>query len=628
MRWISALAGGLLLWITLGRGVAWAGACSGTRFEVRVEVEGGRVVPSRRLLRVRYGLMVRKRGGWPSCRSVAQPVPVKAWLAYARSRRGPWKRIAFGMGRDTTWTPPSPGLWWLRVSATDPRKTTHVRLTGVLVGRGPLRVPAARPAYQTAQLWDNGKPTDVVARRAPGGRRSLTVPRHAGWWLLSGAGGSAWLRVGPRGALRVTPATATLRIQIDPVTRFGWQMWLEHPGMPRIPATCRRECVLTRLPVGAAMLRVRPVSGGAAVPVAKVPVKTGGAGTRTLSAMHVLARKAQPATLTGALGGLPPVRGLPGPRACRNARPFDAGALSLALGRALCFPAKRGTGWVAQVAPPSYLARGVATTAASHGRRVVWAESVVRPSNRDGRVLLFLASRKGVVVEQVPLAEPGRADSVAVRRDGAVVVVGRQGHGRSRQGFVAVRGRRGWVVHRRSGPVRAVRAYGRGVLAVESQGLTRCLGTCRRVAAAREPIASLVTTPGGLRVVARSGAIYALRGRRLRRVRAKPAFGMTLSRVVTSRAGVYGLFGPVIAGSEYHPYCVASVVASLTRSGWKVLHRVGGERGKRLDCQNDDRRPPVAVDLAVAGHRLFVRRRARRAGVLPGFIPLEGTVLP
>ena len=210
--------------------------------------------------------------------------------------------------------------------------------------------------------------------------------------------------------------------------------------------------------------------------------------------------------------------------------------------------------------------------------------------------------------------------AVAVTSTGEVHVVGRLGYHGYTDGFIAVRRKLRWQVMAWPSTVRAVVASGRGALAVAGERLVSCGRRCKNVPRPPETLRTLVIGPKGPLAAADSGALYALRGRRLKRVVAAPGFGPSLGQVVQGKRGVVALFGPVIAGSEYHPFCVASTVARLGPGGWQRLHRVAGARGRRLDCQpGDDSRPPVVVDIAVAGSTVYARRLARRAGAPPGF---------
>lgn len=114
-------------------------------------------------------------------------------------------------------------------------------------------------------------------------------------------------------------------------------------------------------------------------------------------------------------------------------------------------------------------------------------------------------------------------------RNGDVYVVGRTGSQSSPKGFVAVRRRRVWKVHRRRTIVRAVVAHKRGVLALDGRGVVQCTRRCRSGPSAPEVLTTFVDTHGGLRVVARSGALYSIRRRRLRRTLAKSSVNYPLT---------------------------------------------------------------------------------------------------
>ncbi|MFH2005076.1 MAG: hypothetical protein ABI333_00685 [bacterium] len=619
MKSIAAAGSGLLLLLTLGEGVSRGGACAGPEHYAVIGVDGGRALQLNRRVTVRYGLDFRHRGGWPDCRARVTPASATAELSRSRTRRGPWTRIARGSGRKAFWTPTGLGLWWLRAQAKDRYGQLHTRLGGVFVGNGTVKLPVTKYRYTRAQLWADGRGTDVVVELQAGRIGPMALPRAAGWWLLSARGRLAWARVSATSKVRVTRAPAALRLRIGDVTRRGWQVWIHHPGMPRIPQPCKRECALQYLPAGKVELRVRPVAKGETPRSVPLQLRAGRKNRSSVSAMHLLARKPQPAQGGWSLFKSPALRVAPSKNACRNARPFDGPKGPAAISRALCGRAKAGTAWVPRVAPPGYLARGRATVPKVHGEHTVWVENAARIRNLDDRVLLYVATTAGMIVERVPLLDTGRASDLAVARNGDVWVVGRTGYSHSRTGFAAVRGKLGWKVHLRSAPILAVAAHSSGALALDAWGLTRCVKRCRSGPRAAEQLTTFVTTRQGLRVAAQSGALYAIHGQRLRRTLAKPTFGFPLTRVVTTKHGSFGLFGPVTAGSEYHPYCVASVVARLTRTGWKEVHRVGGKTGRRLDCQNDDRSPPVVMDIAAAGRAIYARLRARNAGLLPGF---------
>jgi len=621
LRTIAISAIGLILLVTLGESTAHAGACAPPRYFAVVDVDGGRALQRNRRVTVRYGLNFRTRGGWPDCSSQVKKVKAVVELSRSRSRKGPWTRIARGSSRTAHWTPTALGLGWLRAQAKDPYGRVQTRITGVFVGNGTVVLPTTRYRYTRAQLWADGRATDVVAGLPAGSppAATLELPRAAGWWLLSGQGPLAWARVTAAGKVRVTLAPNSLLVKLDNVIRRGWEVWIHHSGMPRIPQSSQGPCVLHHLPSGPVSLQVRPVANGEKPRSVPLLLKPRMKNRIAVSAMHLLARKTQPAKGQWDLLKSPTLRGKSGKNACKNARPFDGRKGPAALGRALCGRVKGRTAWVPRISPPAYLVRGGATHPAVHGTYTVWAESEVRPKGFDGRVLLYVATSTGVIAERVPLLDQGRAAAVAVTPTGEVWVVGRTGYSSARAGFVAVRRKLGWQVFKRSSPVLAVTPHGRGVLVMNSYGVTRCTNRCRAGAQSKESLAAFATTRQGLSAVAKSGALYSIRGRQLRRTRAKPSIGFTLTRVVSAKHGIFGLFGPEITGSEYHPYCVASVIARLTRIGWKTVHRVGGSTGRRLSCQDDDRPPPVVMDFGVAGRAIYARRRARRAGLLPGY---------
>lgn len=611
MRIITALMG-LLLVVVSNPATGRAGACAGPYHFVFVTVDGGRALQRNRPVTVRYGLNLSQRGGWPHCRPRVTPAPATATLSWSRHRQGPWTRIARGRTRQVTWTPTRLGLGWLRVQATDPYKRRQTHISAVLVGQGTVRLPAPGSGFSRAQLWAQGRPTNLAISRRPADHRALALPRTAAWWLVTGRRNhKAWVRVTAAGKVHVTHAPATLRVYIGDVIRTGWQVWVHHVGMPRVVHGCAGECYLKDLPAGRIRLMVRPAASAHKPRAVALTLGRLRAHRVVLSAMHLLARKPQPSKGRWTLFASPTVRAKPGRGGCRNARPFDGPRGAAALGKALCGRSKKGGAWVARLQPPGYLARGPATPPVVHGKHILWAESEVKRHNRIGRVLLYVATPSGVIVERVPMRGSGRAHGLAVTKGGDVYVVG--------QGFVAVRRKGGWKIHRTTSTLRAVAVHGRGIWALSRHGLTRCARRCRTGPQSATPLTGFVIQGRKLRVVAENGSLYAIGRRRLRRTQTQPFFKLRLSRVVAARGGTYGLFGPRIASSEYHIYCVGSVVAKLTPRGWRAVHRVRGRRGRTLDCQDDDRRPPVVVDLAAAGRTVYARQRARKAGLLPGF---------
>lgn len=601
-----------------------AGSCASHAVDTFIDVGGRQIVPLGSVVTVQFGLDAFDWVGGQRCRRVRTAVPVAVELTVAARPEGPHDVLSAGPARTAAWTPARPGPHWLRATARSEDGQLHQRTLSLLVADGTVLVDAGGRQVRASLQGPGTKESPITLELAASASGQIALPKAPAWWLLAADGGPAWVHVEADGTAARTLAPGSLRIQVPEGVPQDWEITASAPGAPIRTLRCEDVCTLDKLPLGPVQLRVRPSH----LEAAPVPLSLTVRSPRDAVSLCAMGLLAGAGPLFGACGAASaPLRAQEKTPAdaCHGARPYDGAEGPVAVGRAVCV--RRAEGWEPWTAPPAAAARGTLTAAARVGSELLWTEE--GNQGMGSRLLLFAAGKDGVRFEAIPHRRPDGAictpRSITAGPDGAPILAGSCQEQRSQTasgGFIARRTRTQWSLALWRTAIHAARRSSGRLLAVDADGaLLDCTAQCRAVARAGEPLLGLFEGEDSLRAIGRSGAVHAFDGKRLRQLLPAPGFGPPISQIIESTAGPVALFGPVIKGSEYHPFCVTSVVALLRAEGWRELHGVRGRDGRALDCQDDDARA-VATEIAAAGELVYARRRARFAGVSAVFSPL------